>query len=202
MAQIATASETTEHWVARVRAEQHAASAPLIVVGCAVLVEAAMELYPFWSSRPANLYVLATSGLVSMLLPLVTFLALWLVMRVGRTRSGLGTGSQRYGGVALFALAILVLVPFATFFLGALLVIGAGLVILGWRGRDRVMWIAGLVLGVVSPMANLGTFENRARFLGPAPTTLVLAVAALAILGLGIWRLRAEHRVLAKAPAS
>lgn len=201
MVQSATAATTAERWVARVRAEQHVASAPLIVVGCAVLVEGAMELHPFWNSRPANLYVLATSGVVSMLLPLVTFLALWLAMRVGRARSGLGTGSQGYGGVVLFALALLVLVPFATFFLGALLVIGVGLVILGWRGRDRVLWITGLVLGVVSPLANLGTFENRARFLGPAPTTLVLTLAALAILSLGTWRLRAERRVLAEAPA-
>ncbi|MCL3861729.1 hypothetical protein [Actinotalea sp. K2] len=176
-------------------------SAPLIVVGCAVLVEAAMRFHPFWLSSAAHLYVLATSGLPSALLPLATFLVLWLVMRARRSRSGLGTGRQGYGVVVLVTLALLVLAPVVTFFLGPLLVIGLGLVVLGWRGRDRALWVTGLVLGVVSPLAALYTFENRARFLGPAPTSLVLVLSALTILSLGIWRLRAERSVLAQTPA-
>lgn len=201
MAGAVPAAETAERWVSHVHAEQRAASLPLLVTGGAVLVEAAMQLHPFWDSRPAHLYVLATSGLVSALLPVAAFLVLWIWMRVRRARSGLGTGRQGYGAVLLLTLGILVLVPFATFFVGPVLIIGIGVAILGGRGRDRGMVMTGLVLGALSPFAALHTFENRAQFLGPAPTTTVLVLAGAVVIALGVGRLRAERRVLAASPA-
>lgn len=196
MARTDTAADAAEHWVTRVRAEQHAASTPLLIVGCAVVVEVAVQFHPFWSSPSIRLYF------ASKLLPLATFLVLWLVMRVRRARSGLGTGRQGYGGLVLLTLALLVLLPAVTFALGSLLVVGLGLVILGWRGHDRALWMTGMVLSALSPFATLGSFENRARFLGPAPTTVVLVVVALVIIGLGVRRWRAEHRVLAASAAA
>ncbi|MCU1432085.1 MAG: hypothetical protein JWP95_1190 [Actinotalea sp.] len=161
-----------------------------------------MRFHPFWDSSPANVYVFSKSGAASALLPLLTFLALWLVMRVSRARSGLGTGRPGYGVVVLVALGLLVLVPFATYFVGSLLFLGLGLVILGWRGHGRVVWVAGLVLCALAPFATLGSFENRARFLGPAPTTVVLTLTALTILSLGLWHRRDERRTLAKSLAA
>lgn len=197
MAQILPAAETAERWGARVRAEQHAASTPLIVVGCAVLVEALFRFRPDWAFASAGLYVYTTPGPLSLLLPLVAFLVLWIVMRVRRARSGLGMGRQGYGIVALATLALLVVVPIAVWFLGPLLPLGLGLVVLGWRGRERAQWITGLVLAALSPFANLYSFENHAAFLGPAPRSVVLTIAGLGVVGLGLWRLQAEHRVLA-----
>ena len=200
MSQTLPAEETARRWGARVRAEQHAASAPLIAVGCAVLVEATLKVFllpaavfwepPFWAmSRP-----------LSGILPVVTVAVLWGVMRMARARSGLGMGRQGYGGVVLVILAVVVMVPIASYFLGPLLLMGLGLVALGWRGRERLLWVTGLALAALSPWANLGTFENRARFLGPAPTPLVLTVTGLVVIGLGVHRLRAERRTLAENP--
>lgn len=200
MAQTPTAEDTARGWVARVRAEQHAVSVPLIVVGAAVLVEAVLAVFRlpaavFWEP---SLQVMSRP--LSALLPALTFTVLWSVMRAARARTGLGRARQGYGVALLVVLAVVVMVPVASFFLGPLALLGLGLVILGWRGRERVLWLTGLGLAVLSPWATLGTFENRARFLGPAPTPVVLSVTGLVVLGLGVHHLRAERRALAGSP--
>ena len=92
MADVLAAQQTAERWVARVRAEQHALSRPLIVVGFSVLVEGALQFHPLWNSAPASIDVYRQSWVAAVLLPLATFAALWIGMRVSRARSGLGSG--------------------------------------------------------------------------------------------------------------
>lgn len=122
----------------------------------------------------------------TILLPAVVYLLLWLVVRLRRPFTGMGSSHDGFGLMAVIALAMVVAVPFAfaAFFLaGAGTFLGLGLVVVGARTGERALWVPGLVLMAVCPLVQLDVLEN-ATFLGPQPGTLVLTVLTAVLLGL------------------
>ena len=65
---------------------------------------------------------------------------------------------------------------------------------MGRRGREPLLWESGLVIAVISPLAALGTIDNHADLLGPAPTAVVLAAAGRTLATMGVVALVRERR--------
>ncbi|WP_157759490.1 hypothetical protein [Cellulosimicrobium cellulans] len=166
---------------ARQRAARHATSFPLLLTAAATAFLAVAEGRGWW------LYP-------QVLVPAATYAALYVVMLVQRRATGIGTGRDGYGLVAVACALVGFLVPVVALFLGAAFVLGGGLVVLGWRGRDAWLVGPGLALMVVGPLGALGTLANHAAFLGPEPSVLVLGVLAGALLVLAGLALARERR--------
>lgn len=170
---------------ARVRAQRHATSLPLIVAGFGLVILAQLEF------RQAPLHW------SSLFFGTVVLLLLYATMWMRRLSTGLGSGRDGYGLVVIVAVVVAI-VPMS-FLLGPAFSLGLGLGILGWRGREPLLWVPGLVVAVISPLAALGTIDNHGDLLGPAPTAAVVAAAGLALMALGIVAFARERR--ARLPA-
>ena len=169
----------------RTRAQRHAGSLPLAFVGLALIALGALG----FAQMPWDRWFL--NGV-----PVVAFLLLYLTMRLQRLLTGLGSGRDGYGAVAIAVAAIAVFVPLVGVLLGPVFLLGGGLVVIGWRGRETTQWTAGAVLLVLGPLVTLGTIENHAKFLGSDPSSVVLAFAAGACLLAAALRLVGERHVL------
>lgn len=121
------------------------------------------------------------------LVPAVTYLLLWLVVRIRQSLTGMGGGHDGFGVMAAVALAVALAFPFslvAILFAGAGTFLGIGLVVIGARMQARSLWGPGVALVVLCPLVELGTIDNHAAILGHQTGTLVLGVlsAGLALL--------------------
>jgi hypothetical protein len=175
-----TALALAEHARERTRAARHARSLPLLAVACGLLALA-------WLRAAVGM-----AFAFEILVPLPVFLVLYLVMIVRRSVTGLGMGTDGYGGVLVISALTTLVLPIAVV-LGALFLLGGGLVILGWRGRDRVLWIPGVVLAATSPLLTFFVLDNHLRFLGPHPSVVVLGTAGIVLIGLGVRAFIAER---------
>ncbi|WP_158371614.1 hypothetical protein [Cellulosimicrobium cellulans] len=149
----------------RERAARRARSVPLLTVAVALGVLA-------WAHAASSPQL----AQVELLTPLATFSVIWLAMAAQRQLSGAGWGRDGYG-VVLAILVAAVVVPLgliAPMFVGAELFLGLGLVVLGWRGRDRELWIPGLVLVAVGPFVHLNGADNTVGVLVAAVTAAVV----------------------------
>lgn len=168
----------------RERAARHARSIPLAAVTVALGVltwHHAARLYP----TP-----------IETLTPFVTFAAVFLAMRLQRAVTGAGAGSDGYGAVVIALAVLLVVTPVGfllPMFAGAEALLGLGLVVLGWRGRDRALWVPGIVLVGVGPFVHLNGAANTLVVL-PDPDTAVLALTAAAFAGLTVAAVARERR--------
>ncbi|MFF2621117.1 hypothetical protein [Oerskovia jenensis] len=166
---------TTAQYVAELQAQQralrHAASLPLLVTTLGTGFLAYCEIATDWWVFP------------QVLVPAVTFGALFVGMRVQRQVLGVGTGRDRYGLLALILLVLTLFPgPVLSIFLGAGFLLGAGLVVLGWRARDLWLLAPGLGLMAVSPLIALGTLANHAPFLGGREGGSVLVAGVMLLL--------------------
>jgi len=170
-----------------VRADRRASSIPLFAAGAGALTVG------FVNAGDIRGGPFSPFGWGWMLLPMVVFTTAWGVVFVHSRRLGLGTGHDGYGlmlgGLATTSL----LLPF-TLFVGALGVVGAGLVFLGMRLRDaslRGVGVAFLILGVSNRLYNLAQlvtvgFDGRITW-GDAVTPWALGSISLAAAVL-VWR--------------
>lgn len=169
----------------RTRAQRHAGSLPLALVGLALIALVALG----YAQGPSNWWFV--DGV-----PVAAFVLLYLAMRLQRLLTGLGSGRDGYGVVAIAVPTIALFVPFVGELLGPVFLLGLGLVVIGWRGREASQWTAGAALVVLGPLVALGTIDNHARFLGSAPSSVVLAFAAGACLLVAARRLIGERHAL------
>lgn len=163
---------TTAQYVADLQAQQravrHAASLPLFVTTLGVGFLAYCEIATDWWIFPQAF------------VPAVAFGALFIGMRVQRQALGVGTGRDRYGLLALTMLALTFFPgPVLSIFVGASLLLGVGLVSLGWRARDLWLLAPGLGLLVVSPLVVHSPLESLAPVLGSRGGGLVLVTVVL-----------------------
>lgn len=134
-----------------VRADRRASSIPLFAAGIGALTVG------FVNAGDIRGGPFSPFGWGWMLLPMVVFTTAWGVVFVHSRRLGLGTGHDGYG-LMLGGLATTSLLLPLTLFVGALGVVGAGLVFLGVRLRDpslRGVGVAFLILGVSNRLYNL-----------------------------------------------
>lgn len=137
----------------KVRALRHATSIPLIVIGLGVIVG---SLEPMW----------AADGFIwALLLPPATFAILYAIMRIRADSLGIGMGREGYGWICVVMLPVSVLTP-VSIVLGYTFLLGIGLWIIGWRGRDRRLWPMGVALAVLSPLLNFFLLQNLAYAMG------------------------------------
>ncbi|RMI06888.1 hypothetical protein [Cellulomonas triticagri] len=175
----------------RERAARHARSIPLAAVTVALVVLAAVGRY------------LRLPGLWDAFLPGLTFLLVVAAMAVQRALRGAGNGRDGYGLVAVG----LLLVPFLPFglvaplFVGAEALLGAGLVVLGWRGRDRGLWVPGLVLLALGPFVHLNGAAITLFWLPADPGVAVRVATAVAFAVLTGRAIRIERRRSTPVPA-
>lgn len=175
----------------RERAARHARSIPLAAVTVALGVLT-------WHHAERQL-----STPVETLTPLVTFALVFLAMRMQRAITGAGAGSDGYGAVVIALAVLLVATPVGfllPMFAGAEALLGLGLVVLGWRGRDRALWLPGVVLVGVGPFVHLNGAENTLSLL-PDPNTAVLAVTTATFAGLTAAAVARERRQALPLPA-
>jgi hypothetical protein len=174
------ALRAAENTQARVRAQRHATSLPLIVVGLGLLAIV-------W-------LVLRSWGLI-MYRPVIAvgiLLCLYVTMWAQRLASGLGSGRDGYGRVLVVAVLV-VFVPMSQL-LGPSFSLGLALLILGWRGREPLLWGSGLVVAAISPFIVHGTIDNYVHFLGSNPDAVVMAAAGAVLTAMGILRFARERR--------
>jgi hypothetical protein len=196
----------------RERAARHAVVVPLLVHTLALavvlaldvlfLVRLANETRTDWTMAGWEVIAYDPRTLLP-LLPLVVYVVVWVVSRVRARLTGIGAGHDGWGVMAIVAGGLLVTFPLGSVvlqFLGTAFVLGVGLTVLGARLRDVLLWVPGLVLMVVGPLANLGTFENHAQFLGPWPTQVVLGILTLGLVATTAVAWRREHTALHAAP--
>jgi hypothetical protein len=170
---LASASRARAH----VRAERGAGSLPLIVLGSA----ATLLGPPVMLDIDTDVVALA---------PTLAFLTLLIVVWVRGRRRGVGLGSDGYVFLAILGALMLLAIP-VTMVVGGATVLGAGLVLLGIRGRDAEMSAAGLTLAVVGwltmrPVSSFGETTDGA----------ILAATGAALVVLGLIRVRSERRLL------
>lgn len=198
----------------RERAARHAVSTPLLIHTLALALVLALDVLFLvrlgrttqtdWSGGGWAV-ITHDPRILLPLLPLAVYLVLWVVARIRASLTGIGPGHDAWGIMALVSLALLLAVPWgylALMYLGAVFFLGLGLVVLGIRLREASLWIPGLVLMVVGPLANLGTFENHAPFLGRWPTESVVAAVLLGLAATTVTVWLRERRTLAAAPAA
>jgi len=177
---------------ARQRAARHTASLVLGVhaVGVAALTALWAADGPGFSLWPA-------------LVPVAVYAVLWVVVRVRARRTGMGSARDGFGVAAVLAFSLTILFPFSMVvyvMAGAGAVLGLGLVVFGVRLRLPPLWASGLALLVVSPLVQLFVVDNHARFLGPQPGTVVLALTAVGLGTLAVASARAERATLRRPP--
>ncbi|GAA4372055.1 hypothetical protein [Paeniglutamicibacter cryotolerans] len=109
---------------------------------------------------------------LSSFLPALTLLMLWLVIRIRAAVSGVGVGREGYGVLA-----------------GPAFVLGLGLVILGWRGHENLMWRLGAVMLAASPLARAASCPDgipHCRSLAWSSGDGALGIG-MAVLGVRAW---------------
>jgi hypothetical protein len=134
-----------------VRADRRASSIPLFAAGAGALTVG------FVNAGDIRGGPFSPFGWGWMLLPMVVFATAWGVVFLRSRRLGLGTGHDGYGLMPGGLATTILLLPL-TLFVGALGVVGAGLVFLGLRLRDpwlRGVGVAFLILGISSRLYNL-----------------------------------------------
>ncbi len=179
-----------ERLLVRERAARHARSVPLAAVTVALGV---LTWHDAVHRVPSTLMAVV---------PVVTYAVVFLAMRVQRAVTGAGVGSDGYG-VVLAGVTVLLLTPIglmAPLFAGAEAVLGAGLVVLGWRGRDRGLWVPGLVLAALGPFVHLNGAANTLVLL-PDPATAVNVATVTAFAGLTVAAVVHERRLAVPLPA-
>lgn len=198
----------------RARAARHAVFIPLLIHTLALTLVLALAVLFYWRLahttetewQGVDWEVVAHDPRVLLpLLPVAVYLVIWAVARIRAWRTGVGPGHDGWGIMAILSVAFLVTSSWgllALWFLGAVFFLGLGLVVLGARMREAHLWVPGLVLMAVGPLANLGTFENHAQFLGPWPTQVVLTAVllGLAVTTALVWR--RERRALDAVPGA
>lgn len=162
---------------ARVRAERGAGSLPFIVMGVATTVLGVFLLAGVSSTDLA-------------LAPAVAFPVLLGVIWVRSNRRGIGLGTDGYVFLAIIGGLTLIAYPLSMV-VGAATLIGAGLSLLGARGKDLEMGAAGTALAVVG----LLTMRPLSMLDGAAAGSALLA-AGMTVALFGVMRVRAEHRLL------
>ncbi|HYO17187.1 MAG TPA: hypothetical protein VES02_00775 [Dermatophilaceae bacterium] len=180
MSSASVSLRSAEHAQVRVRAQRHATSLPLIVVGLGLLVIAWLVLqFSSWILYPPVLAV----GIL---------LLLYITMWAQRIATGLGSGRDGYGLVLVVAVGV-VFIPMSQL-LGPAFSLGLGLVILGWRGREPLLWGSGVIVAAISPFPVHGTIGNYVHFLGSAPDTVVVAAAGAVLIAMGVRHFIRERR--------
>ena len=174
------ALRAAENTQAMVRAQRHATSLPLIVVGLGLLVIAWLVLR-YWS-----LTIFPPVIAVGILL------CLYVTMWAQRLATGLGSGRDGYG-LALVVAVLVVLIPMSQL-LGPSFSLGLALVILWWRGREPLLWCSGLIVAAISPFIIHGTIGSFVHFLGSDPDAVVTAAAGAVLTAMGIRRFARERR--------
>lgn len=165
------------HARARVRAERGAWSLPFTVLGVVTVVFGALGAL---GMHAGNLAAAPTIG----------FLALLGVAWLRCSRRGVGLGSDGYvflgivGGLLLLALPVIMLV-------GPIAVLGAGMVLLGVRGRDPEMGAAGGALAIAGWLVARPLSGIDAGLGG-----VMLAAAGTLLVTFGLVRRHRENRLL------
>jgi hypothetical protein len=162
----------------RTRALRHARSLPLAFSGLSVLAVAATSLLGerwWW---------------LVLLMPTIGLAALYVTAFARRLPTGVGVGSDGYGiALVLSALVAFLFTPLVATF-GMPFMLGVGLVLLGLRASDRLLWVAGL--GTMA--ASFALASTTSISYAPSPAALVgQGVLGLALLGTALVALRAEH---------
>ncbi|RXR26191.1 hypothetical protein EQW78_00610 [Oerskovia turbata] len=166
----------------RTRAARHARSLPLAVCGLTVVLLAGTGRLAgdqFW---------------LIVLLPLGAFLLTYVAAFALRLPTGVGVGSDGYGIALVLSALIAFLFPWILFATGVPFALGLGLVVLGLRASDRLLWVAGLV----AMTASLALVTTG----GPGGASPVLYLAGtitlgLALLAAALVALRGERETLA-----
>jgi hypothetical protein len=152
----------------RVRADRHALSGPLLVLGavavCGALLQLGDELRLRALDAPGGL--VSTGWVEGVYWPLAVplgFAALTVLERWQWRRRGVSGGGRRYGWIAV-ALLVALVVPFAWLAVelgGPYLLIGGGLAAAGMLQRHRPLAIAGAVIGTVGTSEAFFWITNR-----------------------------------------
>lgn len=173
--------------------DRHLASLTLLVHGLAVVWLAVGDVRFEW--RPSGQY---------MVVPGVTYLALWAVLRWrervadgGHARDRLSAAAVALRAAVIFAAGLLWM---GLYFLGPGAFLGCGLIVVGVWLRDSRLWAPAIALVVLSPLVNLYLVDHNASMLGPQPGTVVLAVLAAILLGLAAVTYRGERSERPAAP--
>ena len=167
----------------RTRAARHARSLPLAFSGLAVRVIAGM------SSLDANQFWLVV------LVPAAGFLATYVTAFALRLPTGVGVGSDGYGIALVLSALVAFLVPWIPFTTGAPLLLGLGLVVLGLRASDRLLWVAGLATMAASyGLAMISSPIDLPLSIPGLVATIALGLGLLVVAGLA---LRGERQTLA-----
>lgn len=187
----------------RERAARHAVLLPLLIHTLALALVLAFEALFYWrlsrvavseSSAIGWEMVAEDPRMLLPVLPLTVYVMLWVVSRIRASRTGVGPGHDGWGIMAIVSAGCLLLFPvnlFLWLYLGAAFFLGLGLVVLGGRMREPLLWAAGLVLMAIGPFLALGTIGNHATFLGPWPDVTALAIL---LVGLAATTATAWHR--------
>jgi hypothetical protein len=166
----------------RTRAQRNARSLPLAFSGLTVLVVAATSLLGtqwFW---------------LTLLVPTTGLVALYVTAFARRLPTGLGVGSDGYGIALVVSALVTFLFPPLAIAPGPPFILGVGLVLIGLRASDRLLWVAGL--GTMA--ASFALASTTGIGYGPSTAGLVgQGVLGVALLGTALVALRAEHATLA-----
>ncbi|MFD7044001.1 hypothetical protein [Rhodococcus jostii] len=140
----------------------------------------------------------AQDGLLALVVP-STFCTLWAVTSIRAHRLGVRGYRVGYAAVAVVSvLSILFgLLPFSAT-MGAVTLLGAGFLILGWRERSQPVWITAIV-GIVVGSATSGQPVRQILGVTVNPVSslisvLVTAGFAVIVLAVGAWMFLAESR--------
>ena len=197
----------------RERAARHAVFAPLLIHTAALAVVLGLDVafYVRLAHETRTDSTITGWAIVAYdprtllpLLPLVVYLLLWIAGRVRAWRTGVGPGHDGWGIMAIVSVVMLLLFPWGSIalsFLGAVFFLGVGLTVLGVRMREAFLWVPGVVLMVVGPLANLYTFDNLVTFLGPWPTQVILAAVTVGLAATTVAVRLRERRTLGSAAA-
>jgi len=160
----------------RERAARRAVSVPLLVHTVALAV--AVVTASAYTSQDSPLVPTPSESLMA--LPLAVYLIVWAVMRVRAWRTGIGPGHDGWGIMAIVSVVVLCSwLATGLLLLGAVFFLGLGLVVLGARLHEALLWGPGPVLMVVGASTNLYALSD-ATFLGPW-STVVLVVLTLGL---------------------
>ncbi|WP_148262660.1 hypothetical protein [Hoyosella subflava] len=128
---------------------------------------------------------------VAVAVPLVI---LWGARLVMASRRGVRDRRVGYGIVALLAvLAAPLALPVAAYHWGYLTFLGAALLVLGWRSRQQVTWVCGMLTMVVGVLTGSSVVRGM---IGIRESSDAAAVSASVQIGLGVIVLVAGARNL------
>lgn len=164
---------------ARARHDRRADSTPLLVLGAATLVAAALPSGAI--NEPVNYYWLLAG-------PLVFAVTAGLFHRRTK-REGVGTPVTGYRRAAIIVGIVFVLAfPLAALFGGAMATVGLGLLVLGLLQGSVAIAIAAMLFGTIGVLQSLSIISSAIeRLTGTSASSgVVIATLGLLILALGI----------------